>query len=309
MIDRDRMISENIGLVHACAKRFKARGVEYEDLFQAGCMGLVKAVDHFEEERGLRFSTYAVPVILGEMRRLFRDGGSIKVGRSLKELSLKATRATAEFNRIHGRTPTIGELAAELGVEITEAAQAVNAGQHQVLNAATVLAALDVLRRKGFKLPLQAVAEGFAQVSFPARLELLSKHPIFLLDGAHNPNGVQALAAALRQYLSGKRITAIMGMLADKDSHASIGYLNGLLDQVYTLTPDNPRAMQAEDFAALWREMGVSAKAAQSPRQAVELALAHAGSDGAIIVCGSLYLAAEIRPIAIEILKGMAPSA
>ncbi|MFR1805117.1 MAG: sigma-70 family RNA polymerase sigma factor, partial [Faecalispora jeddahensis] len=98
MIDRDRMISENIGLVHACAKRFKARGVEYEDLFQAGCMGLVKAVDHFEEERGLRFSTYAVPVILGEMRRLFRDGGSIKVGRSLKELSLKATRATAEFN-------------------------------------------------------------------------------------------------------------------------------------------------------------------------------------------------------------------
>jgi RNA polymerase sporulation-specific sigma factor len=129
MIDRDRMISENIGLVHACAKRFKARGVEYEDLFQAGCMGLVKAVDHFEEERGLRFSTYAVPVILGEMRRLFRDGGSIKVGRSLKELSLKATRATAEFNRVHGRTPTIGELAAELGVEITEAAQAVNAGQ------------------------------------------------------------------------------------------------------------------------------------------------------------------------------------
>lgn len=182
-------------------------------------------------------------------------------------------------------------------------------GEHQVLNAATVLAALDVLRRKGFKLPLQAVAEGFAQVSFPARLELLSKNPIFLLDGAHNPNGVQALAAALRQYLSGKRITAIMGMLADKDSHASIGYLNGLLDQVYTLTPDNPRAMQAEDFAALWREMGVSAKAAQSPRQAVELALAHAGSDGAIIVCGSLYLAAEIRPIAIEILKGMAPSA
>lgn len=129
MADRESMISENIGLVHACAKRFKSRGIEYEDLFQAGCMGLVKAVDHFEEERGLRFSTYAVPVILGEMRRLFRDGGSVKVGRSLKELSLKANRATAEFNKQHGRTPTIGELAAMLGVEITEAAQAVNAGQ------------------------------------------------------------------------------------------------------------------------------------------------------------------------------------
>lgn len=182
-------------------------------------------------------------------------------------------------------------------------------GEHQVLNAATVLAVLGVLRRKGFQLPLPMVAKGFAQVAFPARLELLSKNPIFLLDGAHNPNGVQALAAALRQYLSGHRITAIMGMLADKDSHASIGYLNGLLDQVYTLTPDNPRAMQAEEFASLWQDMGVSAKAAESPQRAVELALEHAGNDGAIVVCGSLYLAAEIRPIAIEILKEKSPSA
>lgn len=182
-------------------------------------------------------------------------------------------------------------------------------GEHQVLNAATVLAVLGVLRRKGFQLPLSTVAQGFAQVAFPARLELLSKNPIFLLDGAHNPNGVQALAAALRQYLSDRRITAIMGMLADKDSHASIGYLNGLLDQVYTLTPDNPRAMQAEEFASLWQDMGVSAKTAASPRDAVKLALEHAGNDGAIVVCGSLYLAAEIRPIAIEILKEKSPSA
>ena len=96
MQDRDQKISENLGLVHACAKRFKSRGIEYEDLYQAGCLGLVKAVDGFDEERGVRFSTYAVPVILGEMRRLFRDGGAIKVGRALKELSLKASRYTAE---------------------------------------------------------------------------------------------------------------------------------------------------------------------------------------------------------------------
>ena len=132
MDSRERKISENIGLVHACAKRFKTRGVEYDDLFQAGCLGLVKAVDHFDETRGLRFSTYAVPVILGEMRRLFRDGGSIKVGRSLKELSLRAGRAAAEYTKLHGRSPTINELAALLGVEITEAAQAVGAGQQPV---------------------------------------------------------------------------------------------------------------------------------------------------------------------------------
>ena len=90
--DRDEIIQQNMGLVHACAHKFKGRGIEYEDLFQAGCMGLIKATDAFDRERGVRFSTYAVPVILGEMRRLFRDGGTIKVSRTLKELSLKTMR-------------------------------------------------------------------------------------------------------------------------------------------------------------------------------------------------------------------------
>ena len=128
-MDRDQSIQENIGLVHACAKRFKGRGMEYDDLFQAGCLGLVKAVDHFDESRGLKFSTYAVPVILGEMRRLFRDGGAVKVGRSLKELSIRASRKAAEFAEKEGRSPTIGELAELLGVEPAEAAQALGAAQ------------------------------------------------------------------------------------------------------------------------------------------------------------------------------------
>ena len=128
-MDRDQSIQENIGLVHACAKRFKGRGMEYDDLFQAGCLGLVKAVDHFDESRGLKFSTYAVPVILGEMRRLFRDGGAVKVGRSLKELSIRASRKAAEFAEKEGRSPTVGELAERLGVEPAEAAQALGAAQ------------------------------------------------------------------------------------------------------------------------------------------------------------------------------------
>ena len=128
-MDRDQSIQENIGLVHACAKRFKGRGMEYDDLFQAGCLGLVKAVDHFDESRGLKFSTYALPVILGEMRRLFRDGGAVKVGRSLKELSIRASRKAAEFAEKEGRSPTVGELAELLGVEPAEAAQALGAAQ------------------------------------------------------------------------------------------------------------------------------------------------------------------------------------
>ena len=122
--DRDTLITENMGLVHTCAHRFTGKGIEYEDLFQAGCMGLVKAFDAFDRERGVRFSTYAVPVILGEIRRLFRDGGTVKVSRTLKELSMKTAREREKFAFKEGREPTVKELAERLGVseeEVTEA--------------------------------------------------------------------------------------------------------------------------------------------------------------------------------------------
>lgn len=122
--DRDTLITENLGLVHTCAHRFSGKGIEYEDLFQAGCMGLVKAFDAFDTERGVRFSTYAVPVILGEIRRLFRDGGAVKVSRTLKELSMKTAREREAFALKEGREPTIKELAQRLCVteeEVTEA--------------------------------------------------------------------------------------------------------------------------------------------------------------------------------------------
>ena len=114
--DRDILITENLGLVHSCAHRFSGKGIEYEDLFQAGCMGLVKAFDAFDTERGVRFSTYAVPVILGEIRRLFRDGGTVKVSRTLKELSMKVMRERETFSHREGREPTISELSRETGL-------------------------------------------------------------------------------------------------------------------------------------------------------------------------------------------------
>lgn len=127
MSKREQDICDNMGLVHTCARRFAGRGIEYDDLFQAGCMGLVKAVDGFDESRGLKFSTYAVPVILGEIRRLFRDGGTVKVSRTLKELSLKVTRERESFFKREGREPDVSELAAILGVEREQAALALGA--------------------------------------------------------------------------------------------------------------------------------------------------------------------------------------
>lgn len=97
MDNREQKISDNIGLVHACAKRFKSRGIEYDDLFQAGCLGLVKAVDGFDDDRGVKFSTYAVPVILGEMKRLFRDGGCSKSRTCFKGIVFKSDKSYGRF--------------------------------------------------------------------------------------------------------------------------------------------------------------------------------------------------------------------
>ncbi len=127
--ERNAVVCDNMGLVHTCAKRFRGRGVEYDDLVQAGCIGLIKAADGFEPERGLKFSTYAVPLILGEIKRLFRDGGAVKISRPLKELSLRAIRERERLMVELGREPTVQELADALGVEPTEAAQAICASQ------------------------------------------------------------------------------------------------------------------------------------------------------------------------------------
>ncbi len=123
-MDKEKLVSENLKLVHSCCNRFRGRGIEYDDLYGAGCLGLVKAANAFKEELGFCFSTYAVPVILGEIKRLFRDGGAVKVSRSLKELSLKAVRKQNELSVILGREPGITELAEALEVTAEEIAEA-----------------------------------------------------------------------------------------------------------------------------------------------------------------------------------------
>lgn len=121
-----------MGLVHSCAGKFKGKGVEYDDLFQAGCVGLVKAADGFEAERGFAFSTYAVPVILGEIRRVFRDGGSVKVGRMLKEKSRAALLERERLTLLNDREPTLSELASALNLDLQETALILNAAMPTV---------------------------------------------------------------------------------------------------------------------------------------------------------------------------------
>ena len=108
---REELIAGNLRLVLSVIQRFSSRGENIDDLFQVGCIGLIKAADNFDENRGFAFSTYAVPVILGEIKRIFRDGGSVKIGRALKEKSRKAMKERETLSLRLGREPTISEFA------------------------------------------------------------------------------------------------------------------------------------------------------------------------------------------------------
>ena len=114
---RDKLICNNMGLVHSIALRFTGRGYDFEDLCQIGALGLIKAVDRFSEDYGVQFSTYAVPLIMGEIRKFLRDDGPIKVSRGLKELSARAMAEKAKMEAENEVSPTIKELAARLLVE------------------------------------------------------------------------------------------------------------------------------------------------------------------------------------------------
>ena len=126
---REAFITQNLGLVHACAGRFRGRGMEYDDLYSAGCVGLIKAYDNFDESRGVCFSTYAVPVILGEIKKLFRDGGTVKVSRSLKELGMRVQAAREHTMKLCGSEPTLQQLAEQLDEPIENVALAIQAAQ------------------------------------------------------------------------------------------------------------------------------------------------------------------------------------
>ncbi len=125
--ERNELVEQNIGLVHACANKFKGKGAEYDDLFQAGCVGLIKAAENFDPERGFSFSTYAVPVILGEIKRIFRDGGSVKVGRALKEKARAVMREKDALALELGCEPTVSQLAERIGSDVAQTAQLLNA--------------------------------------------------------------------------------------------------------------------------------------------------------------------------------------
>jgi dihydrofolate synthase/folylpolyglutamate synthase len=168
-------------------------------------------------------------------------------------------------------------------------------GTYQTHNAAVVITAIELLRKKGWSVSDDALKKGLSDVRWPARFEVLKKHPVFIADGAHNPQGISAAVDSLKAHFPGRKITFLLGIMADKDVSHMITELGPIAKEFYTVTPNNPRAMYAETLAELLRQNGCSAYACDSIQQGVLSAEISAGEDGIACALGSLYLLGDVR--------------
>ena len=176
-------------------------------------------------------------------------------------------------------------------------------GEHQIENAKTAMATIEVLK-SSFKITDENIAQGFAKAVNPARFEVLSKNPLIILDGAHNPNGIEALKNALNTHIKGVKPICIMGMLSDKDSKSSVKILERMFSTIFTVPVDNPRSLSAEELKAECVDYFENVISCENPFQAFDKALTLSKKQQLpIIICGSLYLAGEIRPYILEKIK------
>ncbi len=165
-------------------------------------------------------------------------------------------------------------------------------GPHQLRNAAVVLETVEVLRRRGWSIPEAAVEEGLRTVRWPARLEVLGREPLFLLDGGHNPQCAEALADSLRELLPEQKALLLLGVLADKDWQRIVEIVSPLASEFLCLTPDSDRALPAGELAAYLTGLGLKARACGSPEEGIAAALEEGGPA---VAFGSLYMAGGIR--------------
>jgi dihydrofolate synthase/folylpolyglutamate synthase len=171
-------------------------------------------------------------------------------------------------------------------------------GEHQMRNTAVVLAAVGVLRDKGYHITDDQVRAGLAHVSWPGRFEVLRKEPLFLVDGGHNPQCIEALVANIRDYLAGRRLTVLTGVLADKDFHCMYANVAPYATEFLTVTPDSPRSLSAEDLKTYLEQFGKPVTACATVEEGVAEAIRRAGKDGVVLAYGSLYMVGAIRTAA-----------
>lgn len=167
-------------------------------------------------------------------------------------------------------------------------------GEHQLHNVCTVLTTVEVMRGRGYELPEAAVREGLDRVTWPGRFEVVRRDPMFIVDGGHNPQCLEALVRAFDDYLPGKKITFLNGCMADKDFGEMFADLAPYAAEFVTVTPQNPRALPAEELKAHLLRYHLPVTACETVGEGVRTAIAHAGRDGVVCACGSLYMIGDI---------------
>lgn len=180
------------------------------------------------------------------------------------------------------------------------------AGPHQVENAVTAVNVARELNERGLRLSDNKIAAGIAKAKIPARFEIISHEPLVVVDGAHNPDGINALCRSMDALLGGRSIVGIIGMLRDKAYEEALSEIIPRFDMVMTVTPNSPRALSAKELAATAQQFsgeGVSVKAMDSLKKAASIALDMADEASAVVVCGSLYLASEMLPLMKELIE------
>lgn len=169
-------------------------------------------------------------------------------------------------------------------------------GLYQAKNAAVAVTTVEVLEKRGWEISRRALEQGLASVCWPGRLEVVRRTgPVILRDGAHNAHGMAATVESLRALFPGKKLTILMGVMADKDVEDMLKLLAPIAGQVFTVRPESPRAMPAEELAALVNRYGVPAVPCAGVAAGLQAAAEAAGADGAVCALGSLYLVGEVR--------------
>ena len=167
-------------------------------------------------------------------------------------------------------------------------------GQHQLKNAAVVLSVMDAMKKIGWNIPDEAIRKGLATVSWPGRFELVAREPLFIVDGGHNPQCIEALVKNVCDYLNGRHLTILTGVLGDKDYHEMYEDMSHYCTEFVTVTPGNPRAMSAQDLKTYLERFGKPVTACETVEEGVALAKEKAGKDGVVLCYGSLYMLGDV---------------
>ncbi len=230
---------------------------------------------------------------------IYRAAPSVEAVFEARCKSVGATLYKADFDSIqlrsHGLEGQAFDTAAYQGLELPLL------GAHQLHNAAVVIQTVEALKAKGWHITEQHIRDGLKTVRWPGRFEVLGHKPLFLVDGGHNPQCIEALTANIRDYLAGRSLTVLTGVMADKDYNCMYPSVAPYAARFVTVTPDNPRALSAGELKTYLSQFGKPVTACETVKEGVAEAIRQAGPDGVVLAYGSLYMVGDIRASAAQL--------